>query len=164
MNLDEVKFFFGEPRKHGVRVGRGIGSGLGKNCGRGKKGFKHRQGHHIKQIEEGVVYKLYRHLPKRGFNHRSFDENVVEINLSDLNRFQDGAQVNLTTLHDQGFKIPTSKIKLRLKLLGRMAKDQKLPKGLKLELHQISKVAREQIEKAQGSVAILEVPTNKPRE
>ncbi len=165
MKLDEIKFY-GEPRKHGVRVGRGAGSGLGKTAGRGTKGFKKRQGHKILQIREGASMSLYRHSPKRGFKHVIFDDTIIAINLSDLQLFKDGETVNLATLREKGFKIPKSKRCLRLKLLGKTEEGQELPKNLKLELHQISKTAEEQIKKVQGSVKIIEIakPTKNENE
>lgn len=156
MKLDEIKFY-GEPRKHGVRVGRGIGSGLGKTSGRGQKGFKQRSGHKILQVREGASMSLYRHAPKRGFKHTFFDDFIVAINLSDLQLFKDGETVSLTTLKEKGYKIPKSKRCVRLKLLGKAAEDQQLPKDLKLNLHQISKTAKTQIEAAKGVVNLIEV-------
>lgn len=164
MKLDEIKLY-GEPRKHRVRVGRGAGSGLGKTSGRGTKGFKKRQGHKILQVREGASMSLYRHSPKRGFKHTIFDDTIIAINLSDLQSFfKDGETVNLATLREKGFKIPKSKRCIRIKLLGKTSEGQELPKNLKLELHQISATAREQIEKVQGSLKLIELVKHKKYE
>lgn len=81
MFLNEIKPAVGS--KHSKRrVGRGIGSGLGKTCGRGHKGQKSRAGGFHKVGFEGGQMPLYRRLPKRGFNSLSLS---AEVRLSDIN-------------------------------------------------------------------------------
>ena len=79
--------------KNRKRVGRGPGSGLGKTSGRGENGQKSRSGYSRKAGFEGGQLPLYRRLPKRGFNNAKFKTEYAVINLSDLNKFEDGAVV-----------------------------------------------------------------------
>ena len=75
------------------RVGRGPGSGLGKTSGKGQKGQKARSGVSIPATFEGGQLPLYRRLPKRGFSNAEFKTVYAVINLSDLNRFDNGTVV-----------------------------------------------------------------------
>ena len=75
------------------RVGRGMGSGLGKTSGRGEKGQKARSGVSIKATFEGGQLPLYRRLPKRGFSNSDFKIKYATINVSDLENFEDGTVV-----------------------------------------------------------------------
>ncbi len=162
MNLADIKMF-GLKRKHRVRVGRGIGSGLGKTSGRGMKGFHARQGHKIGQVTEGGTMPLYRRLPKRGFKHTDFDDTWIIINLEDLNVFQEGEEVSLSTIAQKGLlKLPKSKKDLRLKLLAR---GEVKVKNLKLKLHKISEEAQKKIAQVQGTVELIVIakPKKKPR-
>ena len=79
--------------KNRKRVGRGPGSGLGKTSGRGENGQKSRSGYSRKAGFEGGQLPLYRRLPKRGFSNAKFKTEYAVINLSDLNKFEDGAVV-----------------------------------------------------------------------
>jgi large subunit ribosomal protein L15 len=88
-------------KKNRKRVGRGIGSGLGKTAGRGHKGQKSRAGGFHKVGFEGGQMPLYRRLPKRGFTAIHSDK-VQEIRLSDLNGFEAGAQVDILALKNMG--------------------------------------------------------------
>jgi large subunit ribosomal protein L15 len=87
-------------RKDAKRVGRGIGCGFGKTCGRGHKGQKSRAGGFHKVGFEGGQMPLQRRLPKVGFSSRK-GRFVAEIRLSELNRFDDGATVDMQSLRDQ---------------------------------------------------------------
>ncbi len=79
------------------RVGRGIGTGLGKTCGRGHKGQKSRSGYKKRRGFEGGQTPFYRRIPKFGFNN--FNSNkCVEVRLSDLNIFKDNSVINLHLL------------------------------------------------------------------
>src|SRR5690606_41731532 len=75
------------------RVGRGIGSGLGKTSGRGQKGQKARSGGGVRIGFEGGQNPLYRRLPKRGFNNERFATEYAIVNLDKLNKFADGTEV-----------------------------------------------------------------------
>ncbi|MCI9177071.1 MAG: 50S ribosomal protein L15 [Clostridia bacterium] len=83
MKLDEIKP--AQKAKTGIRVGRGIGSGLGKTSGRGHKGQKARSGGGVRRGFEGGQTPLYRRLPKRGFNN-IHSKNYTEVTLTMLNK------------------------------------------------------------------------------
>ena len=84
------------------RVGRGIGSGLGKTSGKGHKGQNARSGGGVRPGFEGGQLPLFRRLPKRGFTNSKFKTEYAVINLSDLNRFEDGAVVTPELLKEMG--------------------------------------------------------------
>jgi len=84
MKLDELKS--AQKRASKIRVGRGIGSGLGKTSGRGQKGQKSRTGGGVRRGFEGGQTPLYRRLPKRGFNNSRFAKNYTEVTLTMLNK------------------------------------------------------------------------------
>ena len=84
--------------KNGWRRGRGPGSGNGKTAGKGHKGQNARSGGGVRPGFEGGQIPLYRKLPKRGFNNAVFAKNYAIVNVEDLNRFEDGAVVDLELL------------------------------------------------------------------
>ena len=84
--------------KNGWRRGRGPGSGNGKTAGKGHKGQNARSGGGVRPGFEGGQIPLYRKLPKRGFNNAVFATNYAIVNVEDLNRFEDGAVVDLELL------------------------------------------------------------------
>lgn len=84
MKLDELKP--AQKRASKIRVGRGVGSGLGKTSGRGQKGQKSRSGGGVRRGFEGGQTPLYRRLPKRGFNNTRFAKNYTEVTLTMLNK------------------------------------------------------------------------------
>ena len=134
------------------RLGRGIGSGKGKTCGRGHKGQKSRSGVAIKSFEGGQM-PLYRRLPKRGFrNFRS--KNVAMINLSKITQiFKDkkilpSNKINLSFLQKSNL---VNKKYRKLKLLGTGDLKQKFD----IEVNSISKSAKEKIEKLGGKVTLI---------
>jgi len=132
------------------RLGRGIGSGLGKTCGRGMKGQKARQPGNINKLHfQGGQTPIQRRLPKRGFNV-PFPVNTVAINVGDLERF-DAGTVDEQALRDarlvQGRGV-------RIKVLG----EGDVTKKLTVSAHGFSASAKEKIEKAGGSVVILPSP------
>ena len=83
--------------KEGFRKGRGAGSGNGKTAGKGHKGQNARSGGGVRPGFEGGQLPLYRKLPKRGFKNH-FATNYAIVNVSDLNKFEDGAVVDINTL------------------------------------------------------------------
>lgn len=83
MKLDELKP--ADKKLSKIRVGRGMGSGLGKTSGRGQKGQKSRSGGGVRRGFEGGQTPLYRRLPKRGFNNARFAEKYTEVTLTMLN-------------------------------------------------------------------------------
>src|SRR6185503_864483 len=130
------------------RLGRGVGSGLGKTCGKGTKGQKKRHGGNFGKLHfQGGQTPIQRRLPKRGFNV-PFPQVVVAINLADLERFEAGATVNEAALRDarlvQGRDV-------KIKILG----DGELSKKLTVEAHAFSASASEKIEKAGGKAVVL---------
>ena len=130
------------------RVGRGTGSGLGKTSGRGENGQKSRSGYSRKAGFEGGQLPLYRRLPKRGFSNALFKKEYAVINLSDLNKFDNGATVTPEILKEMGI------IKKQLsgvKVLG----NGKLEKKLNVKAHRFSNVAKEQIEKLGGKAEVI---------
>ncbi|RXT52330.1 50S ribosomal protein L15 [Bradyrhizobium betae] len=139
-------------RKKRMRVGRGIGSGKGKQAGRGGKGQTARSGVRIKGFEGGQM-PLHRRLPKRGFNN-IFRVEFAEINLDrlqdavDAKKIDTGSVVNVETLVKAGV---LRRAKGGLRLLGRGEFKAKL----NIEVHGASKTAIAAVEKAGGSVKIL---------
>ena len=87
------------------RVGRGPGSGTGKTAGRGENGQNSRSGGGVRVGFEGGQTPLFRRLPKRGFSNANFKKVYATINLSDLNKFEDGAEVTPEILKDMGMNI-----------------------------------------------------------
>ena len=130
------------------RVGRGSGSGLGKTSGKGQKGQKARSGGGKGATFEGGQLPLYRRLPKRGFSNAEFKTVYASINLSDLNRFEDGTVVDLALLKEVGL------IKKELdgvKVLG----NGDLTKKLTVKANNFSKTAKEKIENIGGKTEVI---------
>ena len=130
------------------RVGRGMGSGLGKTSGKGEKGQKARSGVSIPATFEGGQLPLYRRLPKRGFSNYKFKIKFAVINVSDLNRFADGTVITPELLKDMGI------LKNQLdgvKILG----NGKLEKKLTVKANKFSKLAKEEIEKMGGKAEVI---------
>ena len=88
-------------KKVRTRVGRGLGSGLGKTSGRGHKGQNSRSGGGVRTGFEGGQMPLYRRLPKRGF-FNVFGNEYAEVNVETLNRFEDGSTVDPVALIEAG--------------------------------------------------------------
>lgn len=147
MNLNDVHRGVAR-RKKRKRVGRGIGSGRGKTCGRGHKGQRSRSGYSVHPTFEGGQTSLVRRIPKRGFHNR-FAQTVAAINLGDLEgRFDDGAEVTPETLKAANLA------KGRYDLLKVLA-DGQLTKRLTVCAHRFSRQAVEKIEKAGGQAVVL---------
>jgi len=130
------------------RVGRGMGSGLGKTSGRGEKGQKARSGVSIPATFEGGQLPLYRRLPKRGFSNSDFKIRYATINVSDLNKFEDGTVVTPELLKETGI------LKNQLdgvKVLG----EGNLEKKLTVKAHKFSKSALEKIEKSGSKIEVI---------
>jgi len=146
MKLHELKPVEGA-RKDGFRLGRGQGSGNGKTAGKGHKGQKARSGGMGKLGFEGGQTPLARRLPKRGFKNINRKEYAI-INLTQLNRFEDGAEVSPAVLKEMGL---VKSMKDGLKVLG----VGELEKKLTVKAHKVSKSAQAAIEKAGGTVEVL---------
>ena len=101
MKLHELEKNVGATQKRKI-VGRGRGSGLGKTSGKGHKGQNARSGGGVRAVFEGGQTPLYRRLPKRGFNNAQFATVYAVINVSDLNRFENGTVVSPALLKEVG--------------------------------------------------------------
>ncbi len=135
-------------RKTQKRLGRGVGSGLGKTCGKGTKGQKKRHGGNFGKLHfQGGQTPIQRRLPKRGFRV-PFPVVTVALNIAELDRFEAGATINEAALREarlvQGRDV-------RIKILG----DGDLSKKLTVEAHAFSKSASEKIEKAGGKAVVI---------
>jgi large subunit ribosomal protein L15 len=126
------------------RVGRGIGSKLGKTSGRGHKGQKARTGSKSMKGFEGGQMPLIRKLPKRGF-HNKFATVYQIVNVQDLNSFKENSTINQQVLKESGL---IRNLRDNIKVLGK----GELKKALVIEAHKFSKTAKEKIEKAKGSI------------
>ena len=133
--------------KAAKRKGRGAGTGNGKTAGRGHKGQKARSGGGVRIGFEGGQMPLARRLPKRGFNN-IFAKRLTAINVSDLNRFEDGATVNLQALLDSGV---LTKCKYGVKILG----NGEITKKLTVQATAFSASATEKIEAAGGKAEVI---------
>ena len=134
--------------KERKRLGRGVGSGTGKTSGKGHKGQNARSGGGVRPGFEGGQLPLFRRLPKRGFSNADFKVRYAVINLSDLNRFEDGAVVTPEILKEMGL------VKNQLdgiKVLG----NGTLEKKVNVKAHKFSSVAKEQIEKMGGKAEVI---------
>jgi large subunit ribosomal protein L15 len=135
-------------RKAPKVVGRGTGNGRGKTCGRGHKGQKARAGAVIRPGYEGGQMPLYRRLPKRGFkNPHKVVYNIVTTAM--LNRFQDGATVDYTTLEEMGL-IRHTNAPVKVLLNGELK-----VKNLKLKVDALSARAKEVLEKMGSTIELL---------
>ena len=133
--------------KSAYRKGRGAGSGNGKTAGKGHKGQKARSGGGVRPGFEGGQMPLQRRIPKRGFNNKIFATTYANINLSDLERFEDGAVVTQEAILAAGLvKKPLDGIKV----LG----DGELTKKLTVEAAAFSKSAKQNIEEAGGKAEV----------
>jgi large subunit ribosomal protein L15 len=163
LNLSTLKP--AQSRKDRKRVGRGLGSGKGRYSGRGIKGQKSRAGSHkMRAGFEGGQMPIYMRLGKqRGSTSKDampigpFRTSTVPVNVSALDRFDDGAEVTPESLVERGLIKNT---KTDVKLLG----NGDLKKKLTVRVHAISASAREKVEQAGGTVALLKEPKlKKPR-
>ena len=147
MKLNTIKPAMGATQTR-KRVGRGPGSGLGKTSGRGENGQKSRSGYSHKPGFEGGQLPLYRRLPKRGFTNAKFKVEYAVINLSDLNKFENGAVVTPELLKEMGL------LKNQLngvKVLGNGTLDKKIT----VRAHKFSEKAQAEIEKLGGKVEVI---------
>ena len=130
-----------------VRVGRGLGSGLGKTAGKGQKGQKSRSGGVKRPGFEGGQRPLYLRLPKRGF-YNKFGKEYVEVNVGTLNCFEDGTVVEPVMLIECGL---IKNIRDGLRILG----GGELTKKLTVQANGFSKTAEEKITAAGGKVEVI---------
>ena len=129
-------------------VGRGPGSGRGKTSTRGEKGQKARSGASISPWFEGGQTPLYRRVPKRGFNNAKFRKEYAVINLSDLNRFNDGDVITPELLKEMGI---VKKQMARIKVLA----NGKLEKKVTVRAQRFSSKAVTKIEEQGGTAEVI---------
>jgi large subunit ribosomal protein L15 len=135
------------------RIGRGVGSGLGKTAGRGQKGQKARSKGNINKLHfQGGQTPMQRRLPKRGFRN-PFPVETFAINVGDLDRYEAGAAVDEKSLRETGLLRRTVD---RIKILG----EGELTKALTITAHAFSKLALAKIEKAGGKAVVLAPPAS----
>ena len=147
MNLSDVHRGIAKHKKP-KRVGRGVGSGHGKTCGKGHKGQRSRAGASRKPTFQGGAMPLVRRVPKRGF-HNKFADTIAIVNVADLEKaFDDGQQVTPETLQCKSLAKGRYD---QLKILG----NGDLTKKLTVSAHRFSESASAKIEKAGGQVIIL---------
>jgi large subunit ribosomal protein L15 len=162
LNLSTLKP--AQSQKSRKRVGRGLGSGKGRYSGRGIKGQKSRAGSHkMRAGFEGGQMPIYMRLGKlRGSTSKDampigpFRTSTAPVNVSALDRFDDGAEVTPEALVEKGLLKNT---KTDVKLLG----NGELKKKLTVRVHAISATAREKVEQAGGTVSLLKEPKVKKR-
>ncbi len=146
MNLHELSPAAGSNTK-AFRKGRGNGSGNGKTAGRGQKGQWARSGGGVRVGFEGGQMPLSRRIPKRGFNN-IFAKPLESVNVSVLEKFEDGAVVNAQALLEKGI---LSKCQYGVKILG----NGQLSKKLTVQAAAFSASAKEKIEAAGGKVEVV---------
>ena len=129
------------------RKGRGAGTGNGKTAGRGHKGQNARSGGGVRPGFEGGQMPIYRRLPKRGFTN-IFAKEYIEINVSDLNKFEDGTVVDANLLKESGV---ISKILDGVVVLGR----GELTKKITVKAARVTEGAAKKIEAAGGKVEVI---------
>ena len=130
------------------RVGRGVGSGLGKTSGKGHKGQNARSGGGVRPGFEGGQLPLFRRLPKRGFSNAMFKTEYTTINVSDLEKFDNGAVVTPEVLKEMGI---LKKQLAGVKVLG----NGNLTKKLTVKAHKFSSSAIEKIEAIGGKAEVI---------
>ena len=187
MNISELRPSEGS-KKGRRRIGRGHGSGWGKTAGKGHNGQKQRSGSYVSPAFEGGQMPLIRRIPKRGFSNSPFKKDLIVLNIKDIiNKFEDGEEVSLTTLVDNGivknarFIKKYSDEKLRnlkgkklvkeyleenidsyvkekdFKSILKIIGEAEVSKKLNFKVHRISEKTKELVEKAGGKVEILEI-------
>ncbi|NLT57355.1 MAG: 50S ribosomal protein L15 [Clostridiales bacterium] len=132
------------------RKGRGPASGNGKTAGRGHKGQKARSGGGVRPGFEGGQMPLQRRMPKRGFTNARFKKVYANVNLSDLNRFEAGAVVDVAALKEKGL---LKQLHDGVKVLS----DGELTKNLEVRLQAYSAAAKEKIEAAGGRAEVVDL-------
>ena len=147
MKLHELSPAEGSTREN-YRKGRGPGSGNGKTAGKGHKGQNARSGGGVRPGFEGGQLPLYRKLPKRGFNNARFGTKYATINVSALNKFNDGEVVDSAALLSAGI---INKVYDGVKVLG----EGDIAKKLTVKAAVFSANAKEKIEAAGGKTEVV---------
>ena len=147
MKLHELEKNIGATHR-AKRKGIGRGSGNGKTSGRGQKGQNSRSGGGVRAVFEGGQLPLYRRLPKRGFTNAKFKTTYAIINVSDLNRFEDGTLVTPALLKECGL---LNKQLDGVKILG----NGNLEKKLTIQANKFSKEAIEKINASGSKIEVI---------
>ena len=147
MKLHELKPNEGATKAK-KRLGRGTASGTGKTSGKGHKGQNARSGGGVRPGFEGGQLPLFRRLPKRGFSNAMFKKEYATINVSDLNKFEDGAVVTPELLKEMGL---LKKQLAGVKVLG----NGNLDKKITVKANAFSKSAIEKIENKGGKAEVI---------
>lgn len=145
MKLHELTNLEAKDRK---RLGRGPGSGNGKTAGKGHKGQNARSGGGVRPGFEGGQLPLYRRLSKRGFNNYNFRTVYATVNVSDLERFDEGTEVTVELLKEVGL---VNKELDGVKVLG----NGELSKKLTVKANKFSNAAKEKIENVGGTTEVI---------
>jgi large subunit ribosomal protein L15 len=130
------------------RVGRGAGSGQGKTSGRGQKGAGSRAGSTSMSLFEGGQMPLFRRIPKRGFSNYNFAIRYEVVNVSQLERFEDGDSIGAEQMSNAGL---IGNTKNKVKILG----DGELTKKLQITANKFSKTAEQKIVASGGTVKVI---------
>ena len=146
MKLHDLKPAFGATTAP-KRLGRGVGSGLGKTSGKGHKGAKARSGGGKRAGFEGGQIPLMRRLPKRGFTHK-FRTELVAVNVDRLDVFEDGMTVSPVELIQYGI---IKNVEDGVKILG----NGEITKKLTVQANKFSASAKEKIEAAGGKAEVI---------
>ena len=147
MKLNELKPAVGS-RQSTKRIGRGVGSGLGKTAGKGHKGQNARSGGGVRPLFEGGQLPLYRRLPRRGFSNALFKVRYATINVEDLNVFDNNTLVTPALLKETGL---VKKQLNGIKVLG----NGKLEKKLTIQAHKFSTSALEKIKESGSKAEVI---------
>ncbi len=145
MKLNELTNLEKTNRK---RIGRGPGSGTGKTAGKGHKGQNARSGGGVRPGFEGGQLPLYRRLSKRGFNNYNFRTVYAVVNVSDLERFDEGTVVTTELLKEVGL---VNKELDGVKVLG----NGELSKKLTVKANKFSETAKQKIENVGGTIEVI---------
>ena len=145
MKLNELNNIEAKNRK---RIGRGPGSGTGKTAGKGHKGQNARSGGGVRPGFEGGQLPLYRRLSKRGFNNYNFRTVYATVNVSDLERFDEGTEVTVELLKSVGL---VNKELDGVKVLG----NGELTKKLTVKANKFSNTAKQKIENVGGTTEVI---------
>lgn len=147
MKLHELKPNAGSTQTR-KRVGRGIGSGLGKTSGKGHKGQNARSGGGVRPGFEGGQLPLFRRLPKRGFSNYEFKTRYATVNVEDLEIFDNNTVVTIELLKEKGL---IKKELDGLKILG----NGNLTKKLTVQAHKFTNSAKTKIENIGGKIEVI---------
>lgn len=149
MKLHELKPARGGATKNIKRLGRGTSSGYGRYSTRGRNGQNARSGGGVRMGFEGGQLPLFRSVPKHGFTN-NFSKQFAQVNVSDLNRFEDGSEIDAQTLIDSGL-IHKGDLVDGLKILG----DGELERKLTVKAQKFTKTAEEKIVQAGGKAEVI---------